>query len=141
DRKSTRLNSSHSQSSYAVFCLKKKISLKQAPQFNRFLPGQIAPEAAPNAWRGGASRAPADLRAESLVAQGQMFAGNPDTVARQIKEFRQRVGGLGRLIMMTRQGFVTHEEAEKSFRLAATDVLPQLQDLEPLELRDPAAVA
>src|SRR5688572_32548686 len=26
DRKSTRLNSSHSQSSYAVFCLKKKIA-------------------------------------------------------------------------------------------------------------------
>src|SRR2546430_12584026 len=29
DRKSTRLNSSHSQISYAVFCLKKKI--KQSP--------------------------------------------------------------------------------------------------------------
>src|SRR5256886_12075849 len=29
DRKSTRLNSSHSQISYAVFCLKKKISLHQ----------------------------------------------------------------------------------------------------------------
>src|SRR2546430_3135319 len=29
DRKSTRLNSSHSQISYAVFCLKKKISLEQ----------------------------------------------------------------------------------------------------------------
>src|SRR2546427_3183117 len=29
DRKSTRLNSSHSQISYAVFCLKKKNSLKQ----------------------------------------------------------------------------------------------------------------
>src|SRR5688572_31968546 len=28
DRKSTRLNSSHSQSSYAVFCLKKKMSRK-----------------------------------------------------------------------------------------------------------------
>src|SRR5688572_31640850 len=28
DRKSTRLNSSHSQISYAVFCLKKKIYLK-----------------------------------------------------------------------------------------------------------------
>src|SRR2546430_10144341 len=27
DRKSTRLNSSHSQISYAVFCLKKKISI------------------------------------------------------------------------------------------------------------------
>src|SRR2546430_10637159 len=28
DRKSTRLNSSHSQMSYAVFCLKKKIRIK-----------------------------------------------------------------------------------------------------------------
>src|SRR3712207_8120842 len=28
DRKSTRLNSSHANISYAVFCLKKKISLK-----------------------------------------------------------------------------------------------------------------
>src|SRR5688572_31375828 len=30
DRKSTRLNSSHSQISYAVFCLKKKIHDRQA---------------------------------------------------------------------------------------------------------------
>src|SRR5256886_10363751 len=29
DRKSTRLNSSHSQISYAVFCLKKKTDLEQ----------------------------------------------------------------------------------------------------------------
>src|SRR2546427_1660698 len=32
DRKSTRLNSSHSQISYAVFCLKKKISTVYAPR-------------------------------------------------------------------------------------------------------------
>src|SRR5688572_31283140 len=31
DRKSTRLNSSHSQISYAVFCLKKKITTKAVP--------------------------------------------------------------------------------------------------------------
>src|SRR2546430_13634678 len=31
DRKSTRLNSSHSQISYAVFCLKKKIYANQRP--------------------------------------------------------------------------------------------------------------
>ena len=117
------------------------VSLKASPQYNKFLPGQVAPELAPTAWRGGASRAPTDLRAESLVAQGQMFAGNPDTVVRQIKEFRQRVGGLGGLIMMTRQGLVTHAEAEKSFRLAAAEVLPQLQDLEPLEQPDPISVA
>src|SRR2546430_13377292 len=34
DRKSTRLNSSHSQISYAVFCLKKK----RSPTFFSFLP-------------------------------------------------------------------------------------------------------
>src|SRR5688572_32794781 len=31
DRKSTRLNSSHSQISYAVFCLKKKKNIRQHP--------------------------------------------------------------------------------------------------------------
>src|SRR2546430_8404868 len=31
DRKSTRLNSSHSQISYAVFCLKKKTKLRTTP--------------------------------------------------------------------------------------------------------------
>src|SRR2546428_9494019 len=40
DRKSTRLNSSHDQISYAVFCLKKKIALTDAylaPQLDRLL--------------------------------------------------------------------------------------------------------
>src|SRR2546430_11601267 len=37
DRKSTRLNSSHSQISYAVFCLKKKKELRQ-PLANPFEP-------------------------------------------------------------------------------------------------------
>src|SRR2546430_3747012 len=33
DRKSTRLNSSHSQISYAVFCLKKKNHIDDVPRF------------------------------------------------------------------------------------------------------------
>src|SRR2546430_10418791 len=37
DRKSTRLNSSHSQISYAVFCLKKKT----VPAVDRLLPGRL----------------------------------------------------------------------------------------------------
>ena len=65
--------------------------------------------------------------------RGQMFAGNPDSVARQIKEFRRRVGGVHHIIMMTRQGLVTHAEAEKSFNLAAKEVLPQLQGLPPID--------
>src|SRR2546427_7482797 len=40
DRKSTRLNSSHSQISYAVFCLKKKIPLHdELPEDLRHLRG------------------------------------------------------------------------------------------------------
>ena len=68
-----------------------------------------------------------------------MFCGNPDTVVRQIKDFRQRVGGVGRIIMMTRQGLVTHAEAIKSFTLAAREVLPQLQDLAPVDFGMPTA--
>src|SRR5688572_32745611 len=35
DRKSTRLNSSHSQISYAVFCLKKKKKKKKKKKYNK----------------------------------------------------------------------------------------------------------
>jgi alkanesulfonate monooxygenase SsuD/methylene tetrahydromethanopterin reductase-like flavin-dependent oxidoreductase (luciferase family) len=98
---------------------------------------------APQAWRTGATRRPrpTNLDTDVLVSQGQMFAGNPDTVARQIKEFRRRVGGVGHIIMMTRQGLVTHAEAEKSFTLAAREVLPQLQNLPPPDADETAWVA
>jgi alkanesulfonate monooxygenase SsuD/methylene tetrahydromethanopterin reductase-like flavin-dependent oxidoreductase (luciferase family) len=111
------------------------VSIKSAPQFSKFQPGAIAPEMAPAAWRTGASRRPrpTNLDAEVLVGQGQMFAGNPDTVARQIQEFRRKVGGIGHIIMMTRQGLVTHAEAEASFKRAAKHVLPQLHDLPPID--------
>src|SRR2546427_7967368 len=36
DRKSTRLNSSHSQISYAVFCLKKKLMIHTPPPISIF---------------------------------------------------------------------------------------------------------
>jgi alkanesulfonate monooxygenase SsuD/methylene tetrahydromethanopterin reductase-like flavin-dependent oxidoreductase (luciferase family) len=111
------------------------VSIKSAPQFSKFQPGAIAPEMAPAAWRTGASRRPrpTNLDADVLISQGQMFAGSPDTVVRQIKEFRRRVGGIEHIIMMTRQGLVTHAEAEKSFTLAAREVLPQLQELPPID--------
>src|SRR2546430_12360129 len=43
DRKSTRLNSSHSQISYAVFCLKKKKSLLVALEERRDLRHDVTP--------------------------------------------------------------------------------------------------
>src|SRR2546430_12581365 len=42
DRKSTRLNSSHSQISYAVFCLKKKNKKKTTPQRNNHMRRNMA---------------------------------------------------------------------------------------------------
>src|SRR3712207_6965426 len=41
DRKSTRLNSSHANISYAVFCLKKKNEQRQILQDNRYAALQI----------------------------------------------------------------------------------------------------
>src|SRR2546427_1551704 len=40
DRKSTRLNSSHSQISYAVFCLKKKRNLPRSLTYKRMILSQ-----------------------------------------------------------------------------------------------------
>src|SRR2546430_1296990 len=42
DRKSTRLNSSHSQISYAVFCLKKKTDIWRRPKTSTDLPAHGA---------------------------------------------------------------------------------------------------
>jgi hypothetical protein len=36
------------------------------------------------------------------------------------------LGGFGHLIFIGRSGFLTHDEAEKSIRLFATEVLPRL---------------
>src|SRR2546427_2257695 len=47
DRKSTRLNSSHSQISYAVFCLKKK----RAPRLMAWMPSAPVPAYAPRTHR------------------------------------------------------------------------------------------
>src|SRR5256886_2983999 len=48
DRKSTRLNSSHSQISYAVFCLKKKQNISTAPRSSSTLPRSARPRAHAN---------------------------------------------------------------------------------------------
>ena len=87
---------------------------KVAPQYNKFLPGFYSEDRLLDAWRNRGQ--PMDLSPASLIARGLIFAGNPDTVARQVKAFRRAVGGLGHLVIQIRQGFVTHAEAVKSTR-------------------------
>lgn len=111
-------------------------SLKQSPQMSRFLPGRNPPELAPQLWRTKprastqGARRPADgligITPEQAIARGILFAGNPDTVHKQIMQVYDEVGGFGHLIFVGRSGFLDHKEAEKGIRMMAKEVLPRL---------------
>jgi alkanesulfonate monooxygenase SsuD/methylene tetrahydromethanopterin reductase-like flavin-dependent oxidoreductase (luciferase family) len=119
-------------------------SLKSAPQYSRFLPGTVPPHLAPQVYRTVPTSGTATLSAnqnaarltsvtaEQAQAQGILFAGNPDTVYRQIMEFYDKVGGFGHLSLVGRSGFMTHAESEKGIRLFATEVLPRLREIKPV---------
>ena len=114
---------------------------------SRWLPGAAPPEAAPQIYRSkpklaatpagddkgavSASRNAAALTSitsEAAVQQGILFAGNPDTVYRQIMEFQRKAGAFGHLNIIGRSGFLTHKEAVKGIKMFARDVLPRLAE-------------
>lgn len=126
-------------------------SLKSAPQFGRFLPGATPPESAPMVYRSqppatkGAGKGPnpagsasanaatlIGVNAEQAMQRGILFAGNPDTVYRQIMDLYDDVGGFGHLVMVGRSGYMTHAEAQKSIKLFAREVLPRLRAIAPV---------
>jgi alkanesulfonate monooxygenase SsuD/methylene tetrahydromethanopterin reductase-like flavin-dependent oxidoreductase (luciferase family) len=112
-------------------------SLKSAPQYSKFLPGSAPPVSLVNAEKGVASAGQnaarlTSLTAEQATAQGIFFAGNPDTVYRQVMEFYDKVGGFGHLSLVGRSGFMTHAESEKSIRLFSKEVLPRLREIKPV---------
>ena len=121
-------------------------SLKSAPQYSRFLPGSAPPEAAPQIYRtaprpgAGAGVMSAGQNAarltsispEQAMAQGILFAGNPDSVYRQVMDFYDKVGGFGHLSLVGRSGFMTHAESEKGIRLFSKEVLPRLREIKPV---------
>ena len=114
-------------------------ALRSAPQYGKFLPGAVPAALAPALYttkpRPGvpaAARPAAGLigiTAEQAMAKGLMFAGNPDSVYRQIREYRERVGPFEHLVLASRSGFMTHAEATKGLRLFAKEVLPRLREL------------
>ncbi len=119
-------------------------SMKSAPQYAKFLPGTTAPELAPQLYRnpaaGGSLGRPGrnsplnrpGVTAEMAMAGGRMYAGNPDTVFKQIMDFYDKVGGFGHLIMVGKTGFITHEEAVKNITLFSKEVLPRLREVKPV---------
>ena len=122
-------------------------SLKSAPQYSKFLPGTAPPEAAPQIYRTApragstGNRAPSasqnaarltSISTEQAMAEGILFAGNPDSVYRQIMEFYDKVGGFGHLSLIGRSGYMTHAESEKGIRLFSNEVLPRLREVKPI---------
>lgn len=77
---------------------------------------------------------------EELMACDAAFAGTPDDVYAQIKDFNERVGGFGHLLFFGQGGFLDHADTKENLRLFAKEVLPRLRDLNP-ELKRAATAA
>ena len=129
-------------------------SLKSAPQYSKFLPGGAPAHLAPQIYRTAPKAAAAPLSltnaekgvapasqnaamlrtisVEQAQAQGILFAGNPDTVYKQVMEFYDKVGGFGHLSLVGRSGFMTHAESEKGIKLFTKEVLPRLREIKPV---------
>lgn len=59
-----------------------------------------------------------------------VFAGDPDQVFAQIKQFNQDCGGLGHLIIMAQGGMLSHEDTCDNLRLFAEEIMPRLGEIE-----------
>ena len=66
---------------------------------------------------------------DEFIDAGIAFAGTPDDVFAQIKEFNDHVGGLGHLLMMGQGGHLSHEDTVSNLTLFSQEVLPRLAEL------------
>lgn len=80
-----------------------------------------------------------DLSFDQLVEAGLYFIGDPDSVARQLKDFYDASGGFGTLLMVAGKDWATREKRERSMRLFMEHVAPKLRGLEPVREPDVAA--
>jgi alkanesulfonate monooxygenase SsuD/methylene tetrahydromethanopterin reductase-like flavin-dependent oxidoreductase (luciferase family) len=64
-----------------------------------------------------------------LMENGLVFAGNPDSVYRQIMKMYEHVGGFGHLLIMGQAGFLDHEETVKGMQMFVREVYPRLKAL------------
>jgi alkanesulfonate monooxygenase SsuD/methylene tetrahydromethanopterin reductase-like flavin-dependent oxidoreductase (luciferase family) len=64
---------------------------------------------------------------EQHIAEGRAFAGSPDTVFEQIRDFYHRVGGCANILLMMHATSMASEYTLRSMRLFADEVLPRLR--------------
>jgi alkanesulfonate monooxygenase SsuD/methylene tetrahydromethanopterin reductase-like flavin-dependent oxidoreductase (luciferase family) len=101
---------------------------KVPPQFV-MPPGYVPVEAEAQAMRKGSLYDFSRLTLEQAMAQGIVFAGNPDSVFNQIKAHYEHVGGYGHLLLMGQAGFLDHRETVIGIDRFARDVYPRLGEL------------
>ena len=58
-----------------------------------------------------------------------VFAGTPDDVYAQVKDFSARMGGVGHLLFFGQGGYLSHQDAMENIRLFGQEVAPRLREL------------
>jgi alkanesulfonate monooxygenase SsuD/methylene tetrahydromethanopterin reductase-like flavin-dependent oxidoreductase (luciferase family) len=69
------------------------------------------------------------LSVEDAIEAGLVFAGTPDDVWHQLKDFYDHVGGFGHLLMMGQGGLISHDDTVANLTLFSKEVLPRLTEL------------
>jgi hypothetical protein len=100
-----------------------------SPQF-RNPPGYVTSKLRAQVMRGrSVPFGRSDAKIEDLIENGIVFAGNPDTVFRQIERHYNYVGGYGNLLMLGQSGFLEHDDTVQGIRMFAREVYPRLKEL------------
>jgi alkanesulfonate monooxygenase SsuD/methylene tetrahydromethanopterin reductase-like flavin-dependent oxidoreductase (luciferase family) len=66
---------------------------------------------------------------EQFIETDTAFAGTPDDVYEQIRDFNERVGGVGHLLMFGQGGFLDHRDTVENIALFGKEVMPRLREL------------
>ena len=102
-------------------------SNKVSPQFKN-PPGYSSVATSVALMRGASTSFDRSSPIETCIEQGIVFAGNPETVVRQIRRHYDGVGGYGNLLIMGQAGFLEHDETMTSIRLLGSEVAPRLAE-------------
>jgi len=72
-----------------------------------------------------------DVTFDFLIDSGHYFAGDPDTVYGEIKNFYDESGGIGVLLLLAGKDYGTREQRERSWTMFMDEVAPRLRPLNP----------
>jgi alkanesulfonate monooxygenase SsuD/methylene tetrahydromethanopterin reductase-like flavin-dependent oxidoreductase (luciferase family) len=68
---------------------------------------------------------------DQLAEAGVYHLGDPDSVAKELRDFYEAAGGFGTLLIVTGKKWATREKVFRSLRLFMEHVAPKLRDLVP----------